>query len=215
MKSAWAALDRRLQSNEAWTMHAIGESRLRGLRWRLRPLALGQSLQLVAGVLGMLVFAPYWVGHRDALQLMIAGLLLHAYALMLAVFAARDLVALHRIDYAAPVLAIQRELAALRARRVRSALAFGIVGCFMWIPMLMWLFDVAFGVNLYVAAPGMLAAFLASGFACLALLLGVIRWARDPRRARFSRTIEDDAAGRSLGRAERFLERIAAFERED
>ena len=214
MKSAWLALDRRLQTQEALNLHAFREARLDKLRASLRPLIVGQVIQLVAGVLLALLFAPFWVEHKDTPHLLTIGLLLHGYALMFIVFAARDLTMIQRIDYAAPVLDIQRRLAELRAWRIRVAPVFGVVGCFIWIPLMLWLFHVAFGADLWAAHPQVVVAFIASGAACLVLLLALIRWSRNPRRAQLAKSLDDSAAGRSVGKAQRFLDEVAAFARE-
>jgi serine/threonine-protein kinase len=214
MKNAWLALDRRLQRHEALNLHAFKESRLDKLRASLRPLVTGQVIQLIVGVLLMFVFAPYWVEHRQVPHLLLTGLALHAYALMFILFAARDLYMIQRIDYSAPVLEIQRRLAELRAWRIRVAPIFGALGCLIWIPLMLWLFDVVFGVDVYAANPRVVVAFLASGFVCLALLLALIRWSRHPSRARIAKSLDDSAAGRSVSKAQRFLDEVAAFARE-
>ena len=214
MKGAWLALDRRLQRNEALNLHAFKESRLEKLRASLRPLIAGQVVQLLAGVLMTLVFAPYWVEHRDVPHLLVTGLALHAYALMFIVFAVRDLVMIQRIDYSTPVLDIQRRLAQLRAWRIRVAPIFGAAGCVIWVPLMLWLFDVVFGADVYAANPGIVYILLASGLVCLALMVALIRWSRHPRRARIAKNLEDGAAGKSVGKAQRFLDEVAAFSRE-
>jgi len=214
MKSAWLALDRRLQTQEALNLHAFREGRLDRLRASLRPLAAGQAIQLAAGVLLALVFASFWVEHRATPHLLVTGLLLHIYALMFIVFAARDLYMIQRIDYAAPVLDIQRRLAELRAGRIRVALIFGAVGCFLWVPLVLWLFYVVLGLDIYVANPYVVYGFVASGVGCVALMVALIRWSRSPRRARIAKALEDNAAGRSVSKAQRFLDEIAAFARE-
>ena len=45
---------------------------------------------------------------------------------------------IQRIDYSAPVLQIQRRLTELRAWLVRSAPSVRCVGCFIWIPFVLW-----------------------------------------------------------------------------
>ena len=214
MKSAWLALDRRLQRHEALNLHAFKEGRLDKLRASLRPLVIGQVFQLIAGVLLALVFAPYWIEHRDVPHLLLVGLSLHAYSLMFILFAARDLYMIWRIDYSAPVLEIQQRLAELRAWRIRVAPIFGAVGCLIWIPLMLWLFDALFGVDVYAANPRVVYVFFASGFACLGLMLALIRWSRHPRRARIAKGLDDSAAGRSVSKAQRFLDEVAAFARE-
>ena len=214
MKSAWLALDRRLERQEALQLRTFRESRLDRLHATLRPLLVGQVVQIIVGVLLTFVFAPFWVEHRDTPHLLLIGLSLHAYALMFIVFAARDLYMIQRVDYAAPVLQIQHRLTELRAWRVRVAPVFGAVGCLIWVPFLLWLFEVAFGVDVYAVNPLVVYVFIASGLGCFGLMVVLLRWLRNPRRERLAKALEDSAAGRSIAKAQRFVDEVAAFARE-
>ena len=214
MKSAWLALDRRLERQEALQLRTFRENRLDRLHATLRPLLVGQVVQIIVGVLLTFVFAPFWVEHRDTPHLLLIGLSLHAYALMFIVFAARDLYMIQRVDYAAPVLQIQRRLTELRAWRVRIAPVFGAVGCLIWVPFLLWVFEVAFGVDVYAVNPLVVYVFIASGLGCFGLMVVLLRWLRNPRRERLAKALEDSAAGRSIAKAQRFVDEVAAFARE-
>jgi len=133
----------------------------------------------------------------------------HAYGVLLIVFAARNLYLIHRIDYAAPVLDIQRKLAGLRAFRVRVETPVNaVVGCFIWIPVL-WVNLALYGVDLW--SPGFVRWGIASGLAGL-LAMVVVVWAM--RRMGYASKIEDQSAGRSVRRAEAALDEITRFGRE-
>jgi hypothetical protein len=214
MKTAWLALDSRLERQESLNLRTYRESRLDRLRASLMPLIAGQIVQLAFGVLLTLVFAPVWVEHLDTPHLVLVGLSLHLYALMFIVFAVRHLYMIQRIDYAAPVLEIQQRVADLRAWRIRIAPIFGAVGCLIWVPFLLWVFETAFDVDLYALSPGIVYIFIASGVGCLGLMLLLMRWAKHPRRARLARYLENSAAGRSIAKAQRFLDEVSAFARE-
>lgn len=214
MKAAWQAFDARLQKQEALNLDSFRQRRLGALRASLRPLLIGQIVQLCVGVLLALLFAPYWVEHWNVPHRVAVGLSLHVYALMFVAFAVRDLVMIQRVDPTAPVLLIQQRIAELRAWRIRVAPVFGAVGCLIWVPLTMWLFDVVFGVDLYATKPAVVVAFLASGMVCLALFVALIRASRHPRRARLANHLADSAAGRSIARAQRLLDEVSAFARD-
>jgi len=181
---------------------------------RLTPLHVGQWVQLLAGLAMAVLAASFWVQHRATPHLLVSGLLLHAYAVMWIVCAARELHLLHRIDPAAPVLAIQRRLAQLRAWRLLIAPWFGVTGCLIWIPFVLVVFKAAFGADIWRHAPGVVAIFVAVGVLCLATLLAFMRWVRQPQRARLARALDDGAVGRSVNRAQAELDEIARFEQE-
>src|SRR3954471_9947927 len=153
MKAAWIALDERLERQEKLNLHAFREARLDRLRAAMRPLVVGPVVQMVVGALMALVFAPFWIDHRDTLHWVVIGVSLHGYALMMIILAARDLYFVQRIDYSASIVAIQQRIAELRAWRVRVAPVFGAVGCLIWVPFLLWLFEVLFGVDVYASNP--------------------------------------------------------------
>src|ERR1044072_3316805 len=118
MKAAWIALDRRLQRQETLNFGTFREARLDRLRGTLRGAMTGLTAQIAFGVLMTLVFAPFWVAHRATPHLFLTGLSLHGYGILMIVLAARDLYLIARVDYAAPVLDIQRRLTEFRAWRV-------------------------------------------------------------------------------------------------
>jgi hypothetical protein len=209
MKLAWQALGRQMERQQALNVRLFRDSRMDRLRHGLRPLLWGQVLQLVLGVLFAVVSAMFWVEHRDVEHLVVCGLLVHAYGVLLIVFAARVLYLLHRIDHAAPVVTIQHRLADLRAWRVRvEAPVNTVLGCFIWIPVL-WMNLAWYGVDLW--SRGFMSWALTSSLVGLAACALVV-WLMC--RAGMARKVEDNAAGRSVQRAEAMLEEIARFEQE-
>ena len=108
MKLAWRALDRRLDQQHALSLQLFGDGKLDKTRRVLRPLKFGQWVQLILALLLSLLAGSFWFDHRDSLHLLIVGLLVHAYGMMLIVFAVRNVYLIGRLDCAAPVLTIQR-----------------------------------------------------------------------------------------------------------
>jgi hypothetical protein len=169
-------------------------------------------------------FASLWSETGAPSQLVVLGALGHAWAIGLVGFAVRDLAAISRVDYAAPVLEIQRRIAELRARRVRVAPFYVVTGAFMWIPIAI-VFLRRFGAELWpnetalagwfawAKRPEIVAWLLANCIVVPVLLLLVLRWLRDPGRAGLAKRVDDELAGRSVRRAESMLAGIAAFER--
>ncbi len=214
LKSAWKSLDSRLAAQNAMAFMALKDARTARAKSALRPLLVGQCIQLTAGALLCIPFASFWIEHRATPHLLVFGLMLHGYAVLLILFAARELYQISSIDYAASVVDIQRRLATLRNWRVRAAPVFGFTGCFVWIPFMLVIFR-SLGVDVWVNTPSVVLWFVASG-AVAAIVLGVFMWVmRRPGSARFARSLQDDAAGKSVIRAQKALADIAAFERED
>jgi hypothetical protein len=213
LKSALQALERKLDRQHAMELQNFRTGRLAGARTGLWPLVVGQVVQAAAGFALMAASAPYWVAHWGEWHLVAYGASLHLYGLMMALFAGRDLVHIARIDYAAPVLEIQKQLAGLRLQRVRAAGAFAVAGCFAWIPLVLLVFQ-WLGADLWVHKPAMVAWFVLSGVVAAGFTWALVGWSRLPRNAGLRRSMHDGAAGRSLARAQGMLDEIARFEQD-
>lgn len=208
MKRAWAEMELRQQGMEALLCADFRDRRMGRTRAALRPLLWGQILQSAIGMGFSALGAAFWATHLRPWHLLVCGLLVHAFGLLLIVFSARNLHLIRRIDYAAPVLDIQRDIARLRAFRVRvEAPIDAALGCFIWIPVL-WMNLAWYGIDLWSRG------FVRWAVACsLVGLLAVLAVIWTMRRMGYGRVVDDRGAGRSLLRAEAVLEDIARFER--
>jgi len=186
LKAGWAALDRRLTQVEG---RASGKPGTGGVGAELRPLVLGQAVQMVFGLALAFGAGSLWVGCRNLPSLLVTGLLLHAYAVAMIVAAARNLVLAGRVNQAAPVLELQHRVAALRAWRIREGRWFGIVGCFMWVGLVIWGFALL-GVDIVAARPLFVASLLATAAVCLAVFVVVSRLDRAPEGSSVRRAAE-------------------------
>lgn len=210
-KDAWKTINQRLDAQAAIGLRLFQESRFDALRRGLRPLVWGQAVQIVIGVLIAAWGAGFWTAHRDVPHLLIAGLLVHATGVSMIMFGALMEALIARIDYSAPVLTVQRQLAQLRKVYVRGGLAIGLPWWLLWIPFLIVLFGYA-GADLYEHAPSVIYSSIAVGIAGLLGTWWFVRWAG--MRPRLADRLERGAAGGSLNRAQGIIEEIARFERE-
>lgn len=197
LKAGWAELDRRLERMEAHLATAPARA---GVRVELRRLVVGQWVQAAFGLLLAIAAGSFWVDHRGVPNLLIAGLLLHAYGIAMVVAAARNLFLAGRVDESAPVLQLQRRIASLRAWRIREGRFFGIAGCFMWVAMLVWAFGLL-GVDIVAERPLFFVLQLVSALVCLGIYTLVARRATAPE-------------GSAVRRAAERLEEIRRFEAE-
>jgi hypothetical protein len=211
LKAAWKTLEQRLEAQGALNLHMYKEGKLDRLRRGLRPLVWGQAIQIVIGVLVAVYGGSFWVDHRDVPHLLIAGLIVHVAGMSMIALGALMEAMIARIDYSAPVLTIQRQLAQLRKVYVRGGLAIGLPWWLLWVPFLMVLIGYA-GVDLYLHAPSVIWIGTAIGVAGLLATWAFVRWADN--RPRFAGRLEHSAAGGSITRAQACLDEIARFERE-
>ncbi len=210
LKHAWKTLDRRLEQQNALGLQLLRDGRLERARSGLRPLVWGQAIQMLIGGAGALLFAPIWIAYRDAPAVLLAGLVMHAYCLALIAFGAVMQAKIARIDYAAPVLAIQRQLLDLRRTYIIGGMLIGLPWWFLTAPLLVALSRGA----ILEQAPSVIWLQLLIGAAGLLATWWFHRWANRPQRAAFGRKLDDGAAGGSIRRAQAALDEIAEFERD-
>lgn len=209
-KLAWQGLDRRLEQQRALNAQLFVESRLDRLRHGLRPLVWGRIAQIALGVLVAVLAGSFWVARLHVTHLLVCGVVLQLYGLSLIGFAARNLYLIHGIDHAAPVLAIQRQLAELRAWRVRVEGPFNAVaGCFTWI-LVLWANLAWYGLDIWAGGRSItwMALSAGAGLAGVGLVVWVMRGTGHGRK------LEDHAAGKSLQKAEAMLAEIERFQQE-
>ena len=212
-KAAWQTLDRRLAEQNALNIHLFKEAKLTQVKSQLRPLVIGQVVQLIAGILMSLLFGSFWVDHLDTPHLMLCGLALHAYGILFIVLAGRELYAINQIDYAAPVVEIQKQLANLRTWRIRMAPLFAITGSVIWIPLLLVIFA-WLGADVWTNDPNVVYWFIASSVISLAIVFGIIQWLRHPSRQHLASSLDEGSVGGSIRRAQGTLAELERFARE-
>lgn len=208
MKVAWQELNARVERTHALNRQLLKDYKTGQATRDLRPLVVGQWLQLSIGAIVACTGAAYWATHLQPLYLLACGIIVQAYGILLIVLAANNLYLIHHIDNSAPVLAIQRRVAELRAFRVRvESPIIGVACCFIWIPVT---YMALAGMDVQ-PWPGFLAWALTSSVVALALIVVTVLVMRRMGR---TRALEDNSAGRSIVRAQAALDEIARFEHE-
>jgi len=208
LKLAWQTLDRRLQQQTALNLQLLTESRIDKVRSRLRPLWFGQVIQLIVGVLLTVAFASFWIANTGSPTLLASGLVMHAWSVALIISAVMELLLITRIDYAGPVLTIQKSLAQLRLWRTRVSPWLGLPFWLLWMPLMAIAFKQLFGVQMhasvyYIGIP--------IGIVGMLAMVWFHRWAHRPERRHIGEAIDAESAGRSVTRAQRYLDEIARF----
>src|SRR6187402_919742 len=102
LKTAWTALDRRLERESAIHIALLRDRKLSRTRSSLRPLYVGQLLQMLFGVAFIVLAARLWSGRPDWPSVIAAGVVVQAYGVVCIALAGATLGRIARIDYAAP-----------------------------------------------------------------------------------------------------------------
>jgi hypothetical protein len=212
-KSAWQAIDRRLELDNRLRLHDLRERTLRKTRGSLRPLFWGQVAQILFGIPFVLLASLLWMSQPAHASSIIAGVLVHAYGVLTILCAGVVLGQIGRIDDSMPVLGIQKQLLRARTLYIRSGMLAGLPWWFLWIAILQVLAGLG-DVDLLAKAPSLVWLGYGIGIAGLLGTWWFHRWARQPERAAFGRKMDDSLTGGSLRRALAQLEELDRFERD-
>ncbi len=212
-KSAWRSLDRRLQLDNTLKLHELRERKLDKARGSLRPLFWGQVAQILFGIPFILLASLLWMSQPAHASSIVAGVLVHAYGVLAIIAAGVVLGALREVDYAAPVLDIQKKLLRARTLYIRSGMVAGLPWWFLWIAILQVLAGLG-DVDLLAKAPSLVWIGYGVGIAGLLGTWWFHRWARRPERAEFGRKMDESLSGGSLRKALAQLDELQRFERD-
>ena len=212
-KSAWQSLNRRLQLENTLKLNDLRELKLDRARGSLRPLFWGQIAQILFGIPFILLASLLWMSQPVHASSIVAGILVHAYGVILIIAAGLVLGSLRNVDYAAPVLDIQKKLLRTRMLYIRSGMVAGLPWWFLWIAILQ-VFAGLGDVDLLVKAPSLVWIGYGIGAVCLLGTWWFHRWARRPERAGFGRKMDDSLSGGSLRKALAQLDELQRFERD-
>lgn len=220
MKLAWQELDRRIERNEALQAGLRRELSIDRARSALRRWLWLPVTELAISVLAAWLSGGFLAANGSRLLVAPAGALPALVLLILAVtgsaISVRQIVSVATIDYAAPVLAIQRQLVKVRCLRIRLTQ----VNLLLWLPLwpvfMAFLVQYGYGYGIYTQfRMHWLAANMIFGLALALLLVWIARrYGEALARWRLLRKLSDEIAGRQLVVASMRMEELTRFDRE-
>lgn len=214
LKAAWRELDRRMDANVELDRLIWRELKLDKTRSALRRMVGWPVVECVIDALAVLLLGVLLVEHIEEKRFAVPFLVLQIAAFAKLAATIRQITMITGIDYAAPVVAIQRQLEALRRLRVRTTLWVLLLAPLLWTPMAIVAAHVLLRVDLYRGFGPMWIGFnLGFGVAVIVVALWIARsragWLRG---SHVLQHLADDIAGRSLIMATGHLDEIARFE---
>ena len=133
LKTAWQALDARLERHDRLQLELLRERHLDRARRNLRPLLVGMALQASLGIGLVVLGVACWRQNLHVPGLLVAGIALHAFGLLHVVLAGMVAGLATTMDYGAPVLAIQKRLRLLLRVQVLNSDACGAPWWILWV----------------------------------------------------------------------------------
>lgn len=211
LKLAWKTLDARLQRQNALQLDALRDRKIGRVRASLRPLAIGQTVQILFGVVCVLIGVGLWKTFYAIVPVLLAGIVLHVYGVVTIVAAGIVLGGISRIDRSLPVLDVQRRLAKLRKSYILSGMAVGLPWWGLWMLPPMVIVSLQNAKNGVDGLPAWLwISLILCALAAIATLW-FHRWSHRPGREALAKRVDDAAAGGSLRRAQAELNDLERY----
>ncbi len=217
LRAEWASRDQKLQQsldNQRVLMRElVAERALTKLR---RPDGLSW-FELAVYVVFVVSFGGFLAANWGRWEFFIPGLTLDVWTIAMGAVTLMERARLTRVDFSAPVLEIQKRLAALRAERARMFQWAFLTGQLLWwIPFVIVVFWGLWGVNLYTVSafmPTFIAWNIAFGLAVIPLgVWGAHVLGPKLANSKMGRSMVDAVTGRDLAEARVLAERLARFE---
>lgn len=133
LKSAWQMLDARLARQDRLQLELLRERKLDQARRNLRALYIGMPLQGLLGIGLVLLGVACWTRNPGVPGLFASGIALHVFGVLHIAFAALVTGLAATMDYAAPVLAIQKRLRLLLRLQVLNSNVCGAPWWVLWV----------------------------------------------------------------------------------
>lgn len=209
MKLAWQTLDRRLDLQNALQLYQVRQTQLDKTQSRMRRLYWGKIVQILFGDALIYFGIMSAIRHHDVAHLLACSLFMLAYGLLTVIFGGVTIGKIASIDYAAPVVEIQKRVRALHRTYALASLFLGLPWWFLWIAIFALEMKANLGIDLFVTLPAFIwinAAIGVVGFVATA-------WYIRRRNARSAGMPDDTDSPRSLRAAKGELEEIERFEK--
>jgi serine/threonine-protein kinase len=213
LKTAWQALDRKLDRHNQLLLEQTLHKLHSRFKRSLLPLQLGQALQMLLGVVLILPAVSVWSSLRDGSVLFWAGIVVHAYAVLMIIAGGVMQGLLAKSDSSDSVLKNQKRLATARHYYVIFGMCLGLPWWFLWIPFMMVIVGAGAGIDFYAQMPTTINWMLGVSIVCMLATIALHRWGM--KHSRWSARIERNLAGNSLNRSSAILDEIKSFEQVD
>lgn len=214
LKRTWESCNEKLNAGIRWNSNRLRESLLGKTETALKRLSRLLAIELVVSLVAALWLGSFLWAHAGEARFLVPAAALHLGVIALVVVGARQIAAISRVDYGAPVVAIQRRLETLRVERIRATKWTLLLAPLAWTPLSIVAAQALFGMDLYAAfGVSWLAANLLFGLLVIAFALWISkRFAASLERSSLMRELLRDVAGYNLTAATGFLRSLSQLE---
>lgn len=211
LKASFQKLEARLAKQDDLQLRQERRRGIARIQWGMWPLWLGQTLQMLFGLICIALGVAVWSALRDGGALFYSAIIVHVYGVLCIALGGMTLGMLARIDRGESLTKTQLKLARLRKLYVIGGMTIGLVWWLFWIPFMTTLFYWLARVDFYANMGASIGIMFGVGAVGLLATWWFHRWSRSPSRPRLARAMDDAVAGHSLARAQRRLDELKAF----
>jgi hypothetical protein len=214
LQQQWKTQDAKLETIIHLNVAQLSATHLSSMTSALDRIRRTLWIELAINAVALLMLGSFIGDHLREPRFLIPAAVLHLCAIALFGVSVRQLVELGRVDYAMPVVEVQRSLTRMRMLRIRESKWTLLLAPALWTPLFLVGMKGLLGVDAYaVFDPAWIAANIVFSLAVIPLMVWVARHVGE----RFSRSpllqrLSDDLAGRSFNDAAAFAEKLARFE---
>ena len=217
LKKRWEGLDAKLDSAMRLNRRVLDERVLDKADRAMKRHVWVVAAELGLGVFTVLLTGSFVADHIREPRFLVPGLLLHVFVIAQIAMLVRQIVGTREIDYAAPLVEIQKRIETLRVSMIRTTTWTFLLSPLLWPPLFIVALEGLFGVDAYAAfGVPYIVANVIFGLAVIAAGLFVSRRFADRfSGSPFGRSLMRDLAGTNLAAATGYLESLSQFEKDD
>jgi hypothetical protein len=212
LKLAWQKLETQMQQQNDRHSALLRDNRVQQLRTGMLPLALSYFATMLLGMLGIFIISLDKPSTPVTDVVWYCGMLSGSYCVSVVALAFVALLRYGQIDYAAPVVRIQEQLARLHKAHVQCGMFASASWLLLWLPFAVVIFFNFTGVDLTEHMPP---AFLIANIIVGAIGVGIAwrmyRWAMRSPGAPLATRIRDALTGATLRRAQAEVDALKRF----
>ena len=217
MKTMWNAYDRKLDTSIRLSTRLLNAPVLRKAQTAMMRLRIMLQIELTLALVATAGLGWFTWTHILHPRFVFPGLLLMIGAIVLVSTYVRRIMAIRAIDFGGAIVAMQKQLEAIRIAEIRATKWTLLLAPLAWTPFLIVLFQGLFGVDVYAVFPR---AWLTGNVLFGLVLIALERWVsyRYADRMRSSSRLQRwmrNISGYNLNAATRFMRTAQEFEEED
>jgi hypothetical protein len=217
LKKQWEGLDAKLDSAMRLNRRVLDERVLNKAGSAMNRLGWLLALELALGVVAVLLTGSFVADHIRETRFLVPGLVLHVFGIAQIGALVRQIVMTRQIDYAAPLVEIQKRIESLEIFSIWTFVGTLLVSPLLWTALLIVVPKGTVGIDVYTGLG--VNYIVANGVFGLALIaVGLFmsrRYAGRFSGSPLGRKVMRGLSGYNLTAARRHLEAISQFEKDD